>query len=190
MYLSPTNCFGTGRRVWQHPLRTDRPAAHLFHTGLPATCQRPGTRPPFRPWHHLHRLGLPGTAATGRHHLLQGEAGHLSGQRRRGDLLRNPEGRAHPPEPLAHACRRGPSHLRLCRNVVQPAPSARKPWHPQPRRLRSLPTVCPVRSQTHDCPINGCKSTRNKRSAFCHAAATLEAGMSLFSPNLRHRGTQ
>ncbi|MEN9617238.1 MAG: hypothetical protein RL022_2660 [Chloroflexota bacterium] len=75
LYLSPNNCFGTGRRVWQHPLRTDRPAAHLFHTGLPATCQRPGTRPPFRPWHHLHRLGLPGTAATGRHTCSKGRPG-------------------------------------------------------------------------------------------------------------------
>ena len=44
--------------------------------------------------------------------------------------------------------------------MVQRAPSARKPWLPQPRLLRSLPTVCPVRSQTIDCPINGCKSNR------------------------------
>ncbi len=69
-------------------------------------------------------------------------------------------GRAHPPAPLDFTCRCGQSHIRLCRNVAQPAPSARKPRLPQPRCLRSLPTVCPDRSQTIDCPINGCKSNR------------------------------
>ncbi len=69
-------------------------------------------------------------------------------------------GRAHPPAPLDFTCRCGRSHIRLCRNVAQPAPSARKPRLPQPRCLRSLPTVCPDRSQTIDCPINGCKSNR------------------------------
>ena len=134
----------------------------------PATDNGPGTCPSFRPWQHLHRLGLPGTAARGRLHLLCGEAGHPPGQRGRGDLLRNPERRAHPPATPALTGRRGRSHLRLCRNVVQPAPSERKPWLPQPRHLRSVPTVCPVRSQIIDSPINECKS-RETTARAVHA---------------------
>lgn len=87
------------------------------------------------------------------------QAGHLPGQRGRGDLLCNSEGRAHRPAALTLTCRRGASHLRFCRKVVQPEASARKPWLPHPRRPRNLPTVCPVRSRTIDCPMNGCKSS-------------------------------
>ncbi|NBT25513.1 MAG: hypothetical protein EBT09_02935 [Actinobacteria bacterium] len=61
--------------------------------------------------------------------------------------------------------------------MVQPLPSARNPRLHQPRCLRSLPIVCPVRSQTHDCPINGCKST-NLSGATLHEVNLRRAHMS------------
>lgn len=55
----------------------------------PATGLGPGICPSFQPWQHLHQIGLPSSAATGRHHQHHGEAGRMPGQRRRGNFLGN-----------------------------------------------------------------------------------------------------